>query len=245
MNQKDIFETVSLIDDDLITEAADPAMKIRRIKLRRIAILAAAVVMLLSVTVIAANIILGGRGGHSSNIPSYYSIPSKDTILKDTGIAPSIPESFSSGFVFDSGYIMYNEDFDTEGDSVQEYKGLQFDYKKNEEKITLFIDAAMAGVQVKDPDVTKSYKSSELLYYSYINKLVPPDYKPTAEDQQAERDGSVVLSYGTEKIEMHHVQGIAWEYQGLNYELLAMDIDISEDTLFEMAKEMIDAQDIQ
>lgn len=245
MNQKDIFETVSLIDDDLIAEAAGPAMKIRRIKLRRIAVLAAAVVMLLSVTVIAANIILGGRGGHSSNIPSYYSIPSKDTILKDTGIAPSIPESFSSGFVFDSGYIMYNEDFDTEGDSVQEYKGLQFDYKKNEEKITLFIDAAMAGVQVKDPDVTKSYKSSELLYYSYINKLVPPDYKPTAEDQQAERDGSVVLSYGTEKIEMHHVQGIAWEYQGLNYELLAMDIDISEDTLFEMAKEMIDAQDIQ
>ena len=245
MNQKDIFETVSLIDDDLIAEAADPEMKIRRIKLRRIAILAAAVVMLLSVTVIAANIILGSRGGHSSNIPSYYSIPSKDTILKDTGIAPSIPESFSSGFVFDSGYIMYNEDFDTEGDSVQEYKGLQFDYKKNEEKITLFIDAAMAGVQVKDPDVTKSYTSSELLYYSYINKLVPPDYKPTAEDQQAERDGSVVLSYGTEKIEMHHVQGIAWEYQGLNYELLAMDIDISEDTLFEMAKEMIDAQDIQ
>lgn len=245
MNQKDIFETVSLIDDGLIAEAADPAMKIRRINQRRIAVLAAAVVMLLSVTVIAANIILGGRGGHSSNIPSYYSIPSKDTILKDTGIAPSIPESFSSGFVFDSGYIMYNEDFDTEGDSVQEYKGLQFDYKKNEEKITLFIDAAMAGVQVKDPDVTKSYKSSELLYYSYINKLVPPDYKPTAEDQQAERDGSVVLSYGTEKIEMHHVQGIAWEYQGLNYELLAMDIDISEDTLFEMAKEMIDAQDIQ
>lgn len=245
MNQKDIFETVSLIDDGLIAEAADPAMKIRRINQRRIAVLAAAVVMLLSVTVIAANIILGGRGGHSSNIPSYDSIPSKDTILKDTGIAPSIPESFSSGFVFDSGYIMYNEDFDTEGDSVQEYKGLQFDYKKNEEKITLFIDAAMAGVQVKDPDVTKSYKSSELLYYSYINKLVPPDYKPTAEDQQAERDGSVVLSYGTEKIEMHHVQGIAWEYQGLNYELLAMDIDISEDTLFEMAKEMIDAQDIQ
>ena len=242
MNQKDIFETVSLIDDDLITEAADPAMKIRRIKLRRIAILAAAVVMLLSVTVIAANIILGSRGGHSSNIPSYYSIPSKDTMLKDTGIAPSIPESFSSGFVFDSGYIMYNEDFDTEGNSVQEYKGLQFDYKKDGAKITAFIDAAIAGVQVKDPDMTKSYKGSELLYYSYINKLVPPDYQPTAEDQQAERDGSVVLSYGTEKIEMHHVQGIAWEYQGLNYELLAMDIDISEDTLFEMAKEMIDYQ---
>ena len=242
MNRNDIFETISLIDDELIAEASDSVKRVRRIKIRKIIVLAAAVVMLLSATVLAANIILGSRGGHSSNIPSYYSIPSKDTMLKDTGIAPSIPESFSSGFVFDSGYIMYNEDFDTEGNSVQEYKGLQFDYKKDGAKITAFIDAAMAGVQVKDPDMTKSYKGSELLYYSYINKLVPPDYQPTAEDQQAERDGSVILSYGTEKIEMHHVQGIAWEYQGLNYELLAMDVDISEDTLFEMAKEMIDYQ---
>ena len=242
MNQKDIFETISLIDNDLIAEASDSVKRVHRIKIRKIIVMAAAVTMLLGATVLAANIILGGRGGHSLNIPSYYTIPSKDTMLKDTGVAPDVPENFSSGFVFDSGYIMYNEDYDTEGNSVQEYKGLQFDYEKDGEKITLFIDAAIADVQVKDPKVIKSYKGSELLYYFYINKAVPPDYRPTTEDQQAERDGNVVLSYGAETIEMHRVQGIAWEYQGLNYELLAMDIDISENTLFEMAKEMIDHQ---
>lgn len=41
------------------------------------------------------------------------------------------------------------------------------------------------------------------------------------------------------------MQGVAWEYQGLNYELLAINADISEDGLFGMAKEVIDAQDTQ
>ena len=245
MNRKDIFETISLIDDELIAEASDSVRRLRHIRIRKIIVLAAAVVMLLSATVLAANIILGSRGGHSSNIPSYYSIPSKDTMLKDTGIAPSIPESFSSGFVFDSGYIMYNEDFDTEGNSVQEYKGLMFNYTNNGAEIPLYIDASIAGIQIKDPTATERYQGSELLYYSYINKLVPPDYRPTDADKKAEKDGSVILSYGSDKIELNNVQGVAWEYQGLNYELLAINTDISMDELFGMAKEVIDAQDTQ
>ncbi len=245
MNRNDIFEAISLIDDELIAEASDSARRLRHIRIRKIVVLAAAAVMLLSAAVFAANIILGSRGGHSYNIPSYYSIPSKDTMLKDTGIAPDVPESFSSGFIFESGYIMYNEDFDTEGNPVQEYKGLQFDYTKDSETITLFIDAAIAGVQVKDPEATERYQGSDLIYYSYINKLVPPDYRPTDADKKAEKDGSVILSYGSEKIELNNVQGVAWEYQGLNYELLAINADISEDGLFGMAKEVIDAQDTQ
>lgn len=242
MNQKDIFETVSLIDDDLITEAADPAMKIRRIKLRRIAVLAAAVVMLLSVTVIAANIILGGRGGHSSNIPSYDSVPSRETLLHDTGIAPAVLESFSSGYVFDSGYITYNEDFDTEGATVEEYKGLQFSYTKNGDEISFFIDAAAAGIQADGMDVTEDYKGSELFCYSYTNKLVPPDYRPTEEDRQAEQNGDIVISYGSTSVEYSRVQGVKWEYAGLNYELAAVNADISKDELLQIVHEMIDAQ---
>lgn len=245
MKQKDIFETISLIDDELIAEASDSVKRVRRIMIRKIIVTAAAIIMLLSATVLAANIILGSRGGHSSNIPSYYSIPSKDTMLKDTGIAPSIPESFSSGFVFDSGYIMYNEDFDTEGHSVQEYKGLMFKYTNNGAEIPLYIDASIAGIQIKNPTATERYQGSELLYYSYISKLVPPDYSPTDADKKAEKDGSVILSYGSDKIELSNVQGVAWEYQGLNYELLAINTDISEDGLFEMAKEVIDAQNTQ
>ena len=71
MNRNDIFETISLIDDELIAEASDSVKRVRRIKIRKIIVIAATIIMLLGVTVWAANIILGGRGGHSSNIPSY------------------------------------------------------------------------------------------------------------------------------------------------------------------------------
>ena len=245
MNRQDIFETISLIDDELIAEASDSVNRVHRIRIRKIIVMAAAVIMLLGVTVWAANIILGGRSGHSSNIPSYYSVPSKETLLNDTGIAPTVPESFSSGYVFDSGYIMYNEDFDTEGNTVQEYKGLMFNYTNNSAEISLYIDASIAGIQVKDPTATERYQGSEMLYYSYINKIVPTDYHPTEADKKAEKDGSVILSYGSDKIELNNVQGVAWEYQSLNYELLAINTDISEDGLFQIAKEVIDAQNIQ
>lgn len=91
---------------------------------------------------------------------------------------------------------MYNEDFDTEGNSVQEYKGLMFNYTNNGAEIALYIDASIAGIQIKDPTATERYQGSELLYCSYINKLVPPNYRPTNEDKKAEKDGSVILSYG-------------------------------------------------
>ena len=245
MNRKDIFKSVSLIDEDLIMEACGSAKRVRHIKIRRVLAMAAVIITLLGVTVWAANIILGGRGGHSSSIPSYYSVPSRETLLNDTGIAPSILQRFSAGYVFDSGYIIYNEDFDTEGNSVQEYKGLMFNYTNDGAEISLYIDASIAGVQVKEPTAAERYQGSELLYYSYINKLVPPDYQPTDADKKAEQDGSVILSYGSEKIEMNTVQGVAWEYQGLNYELLAINVDISADGLFQMAKELIDAQNAQ
>ena len=242
MNRNDIFETISLIDDELIAEASDSVKQVRRIKIRKIIVLAAAVVMLLSATVLAANIILGSRGGHSSNIPSYYSVPSRETLLHDTGIAPAVPESFSSGYVFDSGYITYNEDFGTEGATIEEYKGLQFSYTKNGDEISFFIDAAAAGIQADGMDVTEDYKGSELFYYSYTNKLVPPDNRPTKEDRQAEQNGDIVISYGSTSVEYSRVQGVKWEYAGLNYELAAVNADISETELLRIVHEMIDAQ---
>ena len=90
---------------------------------------------------------------------------------------------------------IYNEDFDTEGATVEEYKGMQFSYTKNGDEISFFIDAAAAGIQADGMDVTEDYKGSELFCYSYTNKLVPPDYRPTEEDRQAEQNGDIAVSY--------------------------------------------------
>lgn len=242
MSKKELFETISMIDDDLISEAGDASKKIKRIRISKIAVIAAALVIVLGITSFAATILLGGRSGHSYNIPSYYSVPDETALLKDIGIAPKIIPAFSSGFTFDSGYIVDNEDYDTEGNVFETYKGLQCKYKKGEYTIELYIDGAIAGIQLKDVEPTAAYKGSSLLYYSYANKLVPPNYKMTEQDKKDKASGKYVFSYGSPDVKITDVQGLAWEYAGLNYELLAVDIPMTKEELAQMAREMIDLQ---
>lgn len=242
MKTKNMFEIINRIDDDLIAEAGTLHQGAGRKSFRKVIAVAAAAVMLLGVTAFAATILLGGRSGHTYNIPSYVSVPDSQQLLKDTGIAPKVAETFSNGYRFDSGYISDNEDYDTQGNVVEAFKGLDFCYKNDQYRVELYVDGAMAGIQMQNAQNADTYKGSELLYYSYANKLVPGDYEMTPQDREDEKSGKYVFSYGSNSIEVSQVQGLAWEYNGLNYELLAMDNPITKDELIQMAKEVIDLQ---
>ena len=243
MNRKGIFQTVGMINDDLIAQAGNPAGKIKRLKIWKIAAVSAAAVMLLGATVLAAGILLGGRGGHSLNIPSYYSVPDPQVLHRDIGIAPKVAAEFSNGYRFDSGYIAQNEDYNTDGSVYEAYLGLQCCYKKGNDSINLYIDAAAAGIQLSDAEKAGVYRGSQLMYHAYANKLVPPDYQMTEQDKKDEESGKYVFTYGSAQIEVQEVQGLAWEYHGLNFELIAVGTETSMDELAQMARELIDLQE--
>ena len=54
MNKKELYKTIGLIDDDLITEAENSVKLVKHLKISKIAAVAAAAVMLLSLSVWAA-----------------------------------------------------------------------------------------------------------------------------------------------------------------------------------------------
>lgn len=242
MNEKDLFRAVGDVSDDLITEASGAVRKVRRIRVRKIIALAAAFVMFAGITVWAANIVLSGRSGHSSAIPDYYSVPSAERLMQDIGIALNIPEEFSNGFRFAGGHIVKNEDYGENGGVFERYQSINCDYKKNGERISLYADAAKAGNQMEDDETAEVYCGSEIKYFTYMNKFVPADYELTEQDQEDKKSGKYVFSYGTDEIEISHVQILGWEYHGLNYQLCAMDSSLGRDKLVAMAKEIIDAQ---
>ena len=97
MNGKDLFNAIGDISDDLILEASNPAKKMRRVRMSRAAVIAAAVIMLFGITVYAASVIYGGISGHSSNIPTYYSVPTREALGRDIGIELNVVDVFSSG----------------------------------------------------------------------------------------------------------------------------------------------------
>ena len=51
MNKKELYKTIGLIDDDLITEAENSVKLVKHLKISKIAAVAAAAVMLLSLSV--------------------------------------------------------------------------------------------------------------------------------------------------------------------------------------------------
>lgn len=243
MNKKELYKTIGLIDDDLITEAENSVKKVKHIKLSKIAAVAAAAVMLLSLTVWAANIIVTSRTGHSSNIPSYYSIPSIETLQNDIGISPNILNKFSNGYTFDSGYIVDNEDYSEDGKVFESYKSLNCKYKRNEYMISLEIDKSITGNQSNLSDIAETYKGSDIEYFAYTNKLVPEDYQLTEQDKEDEKSGKYVFSYGLSEIKISDVQILSFKYKDLNYNICAIDSEITKDELVDMAKEIIDAQE--
>ena len=240
---KDVFHAISLIDGDLIKEAENAARKVRRSKFSKMVAVAVVAVMLLGFTAFATTIILSGRGGHSYNIPSYYAVPDAQTLQSDIGFAPNVVEKFSNGYSFKSGHIVDNEDYAQDGSVFERYKGLACVYAKENQEVHFHADMAIAGVQIKNTDKKEIYKGSELLYCAYTNKLVPPDYKMTEQDKKDEKSGKFVFSWGSPEVKISEVQLLAWEYNGVNYELNVIDSSMTSEDLIEMAKEIINTQE--
>lgn len=242
MSQRDLFYIISSIDDDLIAEAAHSKRRTRRFRVGRIAAIAAAAALVLCMSAYAATILLSGRSGHSSNIPTYISVPNAQTLRQDIGFVPNIAEKFSNGYGFKSGHISDNEDYGPGGSIYEHYKSLSCVYARDGLEIYLHADQARAGLQLKGAETADTYKGSSLFYYSYTNKIVPPDYQMTEQDKMDEASGRLVFTYGGIETEINRVQGVAWQYAGVNYELIAIDNPLPKEDLTQMAKEIIDIQ---
>lgn len=242
MNEREFYRAVGEISDKWIIEAANPVKIARRIKVSKLITLAAVIIVLFGLTAFAVTITLGSRNSSSTNQPDYYSVPSPQTLQQDIGIAPNLVENFSNGYTFKSGIIADHQDYGKDHTLFESYKSLKCKYTLNDRSISLGIDSSMAGDQVEDDKTLMAYKGSKIKYTAYTNKCVPSDYELTEQDQKDQKSGKYVFSYGSSETEIYMVQGLFWEYGGLNYSLTTLDNNIPEAELIQMAKEIIDDQ---
>ncbi len=212
MNKKDLFNAIGDISDDLIIEAGSSVKKVMRIRMSRVIALSAAIIVLFGLTVFAISVTLSGRSSQLRIIPDYYSVPTRQMIERDIGIQLNVINTFSNGYLFKSGYITYNQDYDENGNVFEEYKGFHCEYEHDGSDLSFVVDAAAAGNQMEHIDTAGTYKGCGLKYYSYINKIVPGSYELTEQDEKDRESGRYVFSYGGNDVAVHNVQGLGWEY---------------------------------
>ena len=205
---------------------------------KKISVIAAVAVLALGTTAFAASGIISSWYSSSSSDPEYRSLPTAQQVKKDIGYDAVLINEFENGYSFKDGSIVNNDLKDEDGNSVEKFKSVSFDYEKDGDKVIFSQDRFNSKTDIEG-SVVKNVNGTDVYYYSYKNKFVPADYKMTDEDKKAEADGELVFSYGSDKVKIVQIQAVTWVKDGMQYQLMQMDGSLSQDDLVEMAEEVI------
>ena len=89
------------------------------------------------------------------------------------------------------------------------------------------------------PAVTTEVNGVTLTYRDAHYRFVPPDYQPTDEEEQMEKNGELVISYGSDEVTDEQFQSVCWEKDSVTYLLSGFDTGLDAQTMFNMAAEII------
>ena len=221
--------------DSAYTERKTVTMKSKK----KIALIAVAAVLTLGISAFAASGVVSSWFSSSSSVPDYESLPTAEEVRKDIGYDAVIIDEFDNGYVFKNGSVVDNGFADEDGNTVERFKSVSFDYEKEGDTVIFTEDRFSSEVGIAGEEVS-TLNGTDIYYHSYKNKSVPADYKLTEEDKKAEESGELVFSYGSHKVEIHDIKTVTWVKDGLHFQLLQIDGRLSSDELVKMAKEVIE-----
>ena len=201
---------------------------------KAVAIVAVAATFLLGSTAFASGV-LTGWFSHADK--EYITMPSEQECIQDVGYAPVLIQEFENGYVYSTGYAINNERADEKTGVVDEFKSAMFEYEKDGD-VVYFWQEKYEGVQ-NYGTVIDSFAGVELYYTSYMNKIVPEDYEMTQADIEAEENGDLVFTWGSDSVQIMEVKSLQWIKEGVGFNLLQTGGNLDSSDLVAMAKEAI------
>ena len=204
-----------------------------------------AVIVCCTVLVIGVTGVYGGGkiisySSSSSTLNEMKYIPSESEFTKKVGFVPKCPENLGQYKYLYSVPVDSSAD-DEQGNSVKKYKEINISY--DVPKGNLFMSVSPYITNDQSPNSEEiDYNNKTIYYGSYEYKAVPPDYKPTEEENKKVEEGSLQIGYGSDKVEEEKTQFLMWQEGDLQYLIMDMGTEIPKDEFVNMAKQVIDMQ---
>lgn len=204
----------------------------------------------MAAAVIAATVVVGGSafafGGtaisrifaSSSASADYTSLPSAQQCQQDAGFTPALLQSFDNGFAFKDGVIVHNQEQNEDGQTVNKYASLEFDYQKGAETVSLMQNSGSSqeetGSCAAQKDGVSYYETTK------TEKYVSDSYQMTEQDRKEEASGQVEFNVGQSDNGVETVQyhGINWTVGGVHYTLYQMNGSLTSAQMLEMAQQI-------
>ena len=205
----------------------------------------------MAAAVIAATVVVGGSafafGGtaisrifaSSSASADYTSLPSAQQCQRDAGFTPALLQSFDNGFVFKDGVIVHNQEQNEDGQTVNKYASLEFDYQKGDETVSLMQNS---GASQEEETGSCAAQKGGVSYYetTKTEKYVSDSYQMTEQDRKEEASGQVEFNVGQSDngVETEQYHGINWTVGGVHYTLYQMNGSLTSAQMLEMAQQI-------
>lgn len=204
----------------------------------------------MAAAVIAATVVVGGSafafGGTAisqiiarcSASADYTSLPSAQQCQRDAGFTPALLQSFDNGFAFKDGVIVHNQEQNEDGQTVNKYASLEFDYQKGDEIVSLMQNSGSSQEETGNCAAQKDGVS----YYetTKTEKYVSDSYQMTEQDRKEEASGQVEFNVGQSDngVETEQYHGINWTVGGVHYTLYQMNGSLTSAQMLEMAQQI-------
>ena len=207
---------------------------------KRFALIAVAATFILCITVFASSGIITSMIAGSSAEPEYTSLPTSQQMIKDVGYSSTLIETFENGYTFHDGSIVKNAFKDISNNTVEKFKSLALRYEKGENKVDLSIQKFNSEIPETNAPVAKN-GDIDIYASSFINKIVPEDYVKTDEELAAESRGELMFANdGEDHIVENNYISVSWQDDGIHYNLMQRNGELSVDELIKMANEIIE-----
>lgn len=150
-------------------------------------------------------------------------------------------DAFSNGIQFERGYYTEVSAQDESGVQVAAYPSISVDYS---EDVFLDISKPVEGVESGAYPVVLSGEfdgvTVEISSMEYL--FLPPDERPSAEDEKRQEEGTLEISYGSQEEERKTYLGASWKEDGLTYNLMTMEHGLTAEEILAMAGEIIESK---
>ena len=205
----------------------------------------------MAAAVIAATVVVGGSafafGGTAisqiiarcSASADYTSLPSAQQCQRDAAFTPALLQSFDNGFAFKDGVIVHNQEQNEDGQTVNKYASLEFDYQKGDEIVSLMQNS---GASQEEETGSCAAQKDGISYYetTKTEKYVSDSYQMTEQDRKEEASGQVEFNVGQSDngVETEQYHGINWTVGGVHYTLYQMNGSLTSAQMLEMAQQI-------
>lgn len=166
-------------------------------------------------------------------------VPSTDEVEVEVGYVPKYLITLGD-YNLVSAQPRSGTYYDENDNELASCKEISFDYEQDGKRLTLFTSNSPAQFP-QTGDVVATVGDIDIYYSKYTNKVVPPDYKPTPEEEKQIEEGTLNIGYGSDEIDVSDCEYISWTDEGITYGILTMDNVLGEQKLTDMAKNIINS----